>query len=165
MKIFIHIIWFKISSFSSTMSILWQDVFFDLRVVEYSFMVQNTSQKSRIYWKNFQVVVLTLSSSKSNFLLHWKIEKSQKIWFFKTFILDEFFIGWILTIKNENFRCCGMFLNWNSAWYILRIHFLIKSMFDIFQFLNCGLRTLAAKIWFVRPDIGRSVIFSENIHL
>ena len=92
----------------------------------------------RIHWKNFQVVVLTLSSSKNNFILHWKIEKSQKIRFFKKFILDEFFIGWILTIKNENFRCCGMFLNWNSPWYILRIHFLIKSIFDIFQFLNCG---------------------------
>ena len=67
-----------------------------------------------------------------------KLKKVKKIRFFKKFILDEFFIRWILTIKNENFRCCGMFLNWNSPWYILRIHFLIKSIFDIFQFFNCG---------------------------
>ena len=32
----------------------------------------------RIHWKNFQVVVLTLSSSKNNFILHWKIENCQK---------------------------------------------------------------------------------------
>ena len=80
------------------------------------------------------MVVLTLSSSKNNFVLHWKIEKSQKIQFFKKFILDEFFIGWVLTIKNENFRCCGMFLNWNSPWYILRIHF-DKINFYIWRWL------------------------------
>ena len=37
----------------------------------------------KIHWENFQVVVLTLSSSKNNFILHWKMEKSQEIRFFK----------------------------------------------------------------------------------
>ena len=84
------------------------------------------------------MVVLTLSSCKNNFTWHAKFEKYQKSRFFKKLMLDEFFVGWVLTIKNKNFRCCGTFLSQNSSWCTSSINCLKKSFFDNFRFLNCG---------------------------
>ena len=47
-------------------------------------------------------------------------------------------MGWVLIIKNKNFRCCGKFLSQSSSWYTFSINFLKKSIFDNFRFLNCG---------------------------
>ena len=99
---------------------------------------KNIYKYQRIDWKNFQVVVLTLNSSKNDFTWHVKFEKYQKSRFFKKLMLDEFFVGWVLTIKHKNFRCCGTFLSQNSSWCTSSINFLKKSFFDNFRFLNCG---------------------------
>ena len=73
-------------------------------------------------------------------------------------------MGSVLTIKRKNFRCCGTFLSQNSSWYTFRINFLKKLfliIFDFFELWVCGL--YRPNFDFIRPNIGRSVIFSENV--
>ena len=54
----------------------------------------------RIFWKNFQVWVLTKNSS---FAKKWWLRKNGKIVkirFFENDFWDEFLLGWVLTLKN-----------------------------------------------------------------
>ena len=117
------------------------------------------------------MVVLTLSSYSNNFGEHIKFEKYQKSRFFKKLMLDEFFMRWVLTTKNKNFRCCGTFLSQNSSWYTFRINFLKKNIFDNFRFFElwvCGLYwpnfDLSGRISADRSYF-RKIYLSKSFHL
>ena len=126
---------------------------------------KDISKVPRIRWKNFQVVVLTLSSSKNNFTWHVKFENTKKVdfsknWCWMSSSWDEFLPSKIRTLGVVGRSWAKIHHDTPLESIFWKNHFLI-----IFDFSFVGLWILSAEFWFFRPNIGRSVIFSENIHL
>ena len=100
----------------------------------------------KICWNNFQVWVLTKNSSRINLCSLWKFLKSTKMENFKIYFWDEFLLGWVLMVLNDEFDVFEYVLHhpyhlW-EIWYIskfpqkLKVFETINLWDAIFNFLK-----------------------------